>query len=212
MTGTGAITEPIGAVARSRAQTWFGEAGTLSRFVARWGFPLFVVLILILGREVLLPFVFAGLIAYILTPVVRWMVDRRDGTRRMPRALAVVICYLVFISMVVGFLFLLVPRLSHDVARLGKEAPGLYKRINEEWTPQVAHWLEDRFPSLNRVKPAVEEPVPAPDATGSDPALPLNTAFTAKQLPDGSYAMQLAPNGVDIKVMPDGSYHVEVNE
>src|SRR5678815_515526 len=105
----------------------------------RWGFPLFVVLILILGREVLLPFVFAGLIAYILTPVVRWMVERRNGTRRMPRVLAILACYLVFISLVAGFLFLLVPRLSRDVARLGKEAPGLLDRINQEWTPAVAH-------------------------------------------------------------------------
>ena len=71
----------------------------------------------------------------------------------MPRGLAIVICYIVFIAAVVGFMFLLVPRLSSDVARLGKEAPGLYKRINEEYTPQIARWLEQRFPSLRRRKP-----------------------------------------------------------
>jgi predicted PurR-regulated permease PerM len=207
-TATGSITQPIsGAVARSRSQTWFGEGGALRRFVTRWGFPLFALLILILGHEVLLPFVFAGLIAYILTPVVHWMVDRPDGTRRMPRGLAIVICYLVFISLVVGFLFLLVPRLSRDVARLGKEAPGLYKRINEEWTPEVARWLEGRFPSLSRPKPAVEEPAPAPDR-----ALPSGTAFTVTPLPDGGYAMQLAPNGIDVKPQADGSFHIQTNE
>jgi predicted PurR-regulated permease PerM len=209
-TTTGSITQPVaGPVARARGQSWFGESGTLRRFVTRWGFPLFALLILFLGREVLLPFVFAGLIAYILTPVVRWMVDRPDGTRRMPRALAVVFCYLVFISLVVGFLFLLVPRLSRDVARLGKESPGLYKRINEEWTPEVARWLEGRFPSLSRVKPAVEEP--AVPSVPSD--LPQGTAFTATPLPNGSgYALQLTPNGIDIKVLPDGSYHLQTNE
>src|SRR6185369_1212637 len=114
-----------------------------------------------LGREVLLPFVFAGIIAYILAPVVRLMADRANGTHRMPRGVAIVMCYLVFISLVTGFLFLLVPRLSRDVARLGKEAPGLYKRINEEWTPEVARWLEGRFPSLSRPKPVpVDEPAP----------------------------------------------------
>jgi predicted PurR-regulated permease PerM len=206
-TVTGSITQPIsGAVARARSQSWFGEAGTLRRFVTRWGFPLFVVLILFLGREVLLPFVFAGLIAYILTPVVRWMVDRPDGTRRMPRGLAVVMCYLVFISLVAGFLFLLVPRLSRDVQRLGKEAPGLYKRINEEWTPEVARWLEGRFPALNRDKPAVEEPAPPSD-------LPQGTAFIATPLANGSgYAMQLAPNGVDLTLLPDGSYRLQTND
>jgi predicted PurR-regulated permease PerM len=207
-TVTGSITQPIsGSTARSRSQTWFGEGGALRRFVTRWGFPLFVLLVLILGREVLLPFVFAGLIAYILTPVVHWMADRKDGTRRMPRGLAIVMCYLVFISLVAGFLLLLVPRLSRDVARLGKEAPGLYKRINEEWTPQAARWLEERFPSLVRVKPAAEEPVAV-----SDLPLPPGTAFTATPLPDGRFAMQLTPNGIDLKLLADGSFHIQTTE
>jgi predicted PurR-regulated permease PerM len=204
-TVTGSITQPSsGPVMRSRSQTWFGEGGAMWRFVARWGFPLFVVLILFLGREVLLPFVFAGLIAYILAPVVRWMSDRADGTRRMPRGLAIVACYLVFISLVAGFLLLLVPRLSRDVARLGSEAPGLYKRINEEWTPDAARWLEGRFPSLVGVKAAQEDPQAAQGPPG--------TAFTATPLPDGGYAMQLTPGGVDIKLMQDGSYHVQTHE
>jgi len=200
------MTQPIsGAVARARSQ-WFGETGALRRFVTRWGFPLFVVLILILGREVLLPFVFAGLIAYILTPVVRWMVERRDGTRRMPRGLAIIMCYLVFISLVAGFLFLLVPRLSRDVARLGKEAPGLLDRINQEWTPQAARWLEGRFPSLSRPKPVADA------AVVPDRALPAGTAFTATPLPEGGYAMQLGPNGIDVKLLADGSYHIQTTE
>jgi predicted PurR-regulated permease PerM len=179
----------------------------LWRFLARWGFPLFVLLILVLGREVLLPFVFAGLIAYILTPVVQWMADRPDGTRRMHRGLAIVFCYLVFISLAAGFLLLLVPRLSRDVARLGKEAPGLYKRINEEWTPQAARWLERRFPSLVGVKATQEEPSLVPDVP-----LPPGTAFTVTPLPDGRYAMQLTPNGIDMKLLPDGSYRLQANE
>jgi len=202
-----------GAVARARTQTWFGESGALRRFVTRWGFPLFVVLILFLGREVLLPFVFAGLIAYILTPVVHWMVDRTDGTRRMPRGLAIVICYLVFISLVAGFLFLLVPRLSRDVARLGKETPALLDRVNKEWTPEVARWLEGRFPSLARAKPPADDAAAAPDPPAApEPPLPPGTAFTATPLSDGRYAMQLAPNGIDVKLLADGSYHIETND
>jgi predicted PurR-regulated permease PerM len=211
--GTGSITQPgsgqsgqSGPIARGRA-TWFGEGGPARRFLGRWGFPLFVLLVLVLGREVLLPFVFAGLIAYILTPVVQWMSDRRDGTRRMHRGLAIVMCYLAFISLVAGFLLLLVPRLSRDIARLGKEAPGLYKRINEEWTPEAARWLERRFPSLAGVKAAPEDP-----GVIADVPLPPGTAFIATPLPDGRYAMQLTPSGMDVKVLPDGSYHLQANE
>ena len=208
LTVTSAITQPLtGPAPRSRGPSWFGEGGALRRFVVRWGFPLFVLLIIFLGRAVLLPFVFAGLIAYILAPVVRWMVERRDGTRRLPRGVAIVACYLVFISLVGGFLLLLVPRLSSDVARLAKEAPGLYRRINEEWTPEAAHWLEERFPSLAGVKAAPEDPL-----ASAEPPLPPGTAFTATPLPDGRYAMQVSPGGIDVKLLPDGGYRLQAND
>lgn len=185
----------------------FGHEGAGRVFLRRWGFPLFVVFIAFLGRNVLLPFVFAFLIAYILAPLVRRMSERKDGTRRMPRGLAIVTCYLVFLAFVVGFMFLLVPRLSRDVARLGGEAPALYKRVNEEWTPQIARWLEKRFPSLAGVRTPHEE-----QSVVSDVPLPPGTAFTMTPLPDGRFAMQLAPNGIDLRPLPEGAYHVTVNE
>jgi predicted PurR-regulated permease PerM len=213
-TVTGSITQPVTApVMRPRSQSWFGEGGMLWRFVARWGFPLFVLLVLFLGREVLLPFVFAGLIAYILAPVVHRMADRPDGTHRMPRGLAIVACYLVFILLAAGFLLLLVPRLSRDVARIGSEAPGLYKRIDEEWTPQAARWLEARFPSLVGVRAAQDDLALAPDdpAAAATP-LPHGSAFTMAPLSDGRYVMQLPPGGIDIKPQQDGSYHLQAHE
>lgn len=192
---------------RSRTGTLFAAGGPVRQFLMRWGFPLFIVLVLILGRGVLLPFVFAFLIAYILSPVVRRMSERKDGTRRMPRGLAIVFCYIVFIAAVVGFMFLLVPRLSRDVARLGKEAPMLYDRANNEWTPQLARWLEKKFPSLAGVRPPEEEPAIVPEVP-----LPPGTAFTMTPLPDGRFAVQLAPNGVDIQPLPEGGYHLHTNE
>ena len=203
----GAASAPLALPGRSRTQTWFGEGGPLRRFISRWGFPLFAAFVAFLGREVLLPFVFAGLIAYILTPVVHRMADRADGTRRMPRGLAIVICYLVFISLVAGFLFLLVPRLSRDIARLGKEAPGLYTRINEEWTPAVARWLQGRFPSLTDKAP-VDDPAGAP----AERALPPGTAFITTPLGDGRQALQVAPGGIVIHVQPDGSFRLQAAE
>ncbi len=199
---------PVSGPLRSRTATFFGVDGGGRTFLRRWGFPLFILLILFLGRKVLLPFVFAGLIAYILAPVIRWMSERKDGTRRMPRGLAIVFCYLVFIGLITGFMFLLVPRLSRDVARLGKELPGLFKKADEQWTPEIARWLEKRFPSLAGVKPVQQdEPALVPDVP-----LPPGTSFTLTPLPDGRTAIQIAPNGVDIKPHPDGSYHVQAVE
>ncbi|HEY0255593.1 MAG TPA: AI-2E family transporter, partial [Kofleriaceae bacterium] len=189
---------------RNRRDTWFGDTrGSVLRFLGRWAFVVFIIIVAILGRSVLLPFVFANLIAYILAPIVQRMTVRSNGTRRMPRGLAIIICYIVFVSAVVGFLFLLVPRLSKDVARLGKEAPGLYKRINEEYTPQLARWLEHRFPSLSPQKPIEEAQPIVPEVP-----IPPGTAFTMTPLPDGRFAIQVTPNGIDVKPDQAGGYHV----
>ena len=193
---------------RGRRETWFGDSrGSVLRFLGRWAFVVFIIIVAILGRQVLLPFVFAGLIAYILAPIVDFMSKRPNGTRRMPRGFAIIICYIVFIAAVVGFMFLLIPRLSRDVARLGKEAPGLYKRINEEYTPQAAHWLEHRFPSLQPAKPVQEDQPIVPEVP-----IPPGTAFTLTPLPDGRFAMQVAPNGIDIRPDAAGGYHVQAVE
>ena len=200
--------EPGAPSGRKSRDTWFGETAPSRRFLSRWGFTIFVLIVVFLGRAVLLPFVFAGLIAYILAPVILWMSQRKNGTLRMPRGLAIIICYIIFLAAVTGFMFLLVPRLSGDIARLGKEAPGLYKRIDREWTPSIARWLERRFPSLAPVKVVPEEQQPLV----SDVPVPPGTAFTVTPLPDGRLALQLTPNGVDLKPTPDGGFHLQALE
>jgi predicted PurR-regulated permease PerM len=213
---SGPVSGPTSGPTRRTRDTWFGNAPTtVWTFLGRWAFPLFVLLIAIIGHSVLLPFVFGALIAYILSPIVRWMSERPNGTRRLPRGVAIIICYIVFIAGVVGFMFLLVPRLSRDIARLGQAVigdkvhhkPGLAARIDNEYTPEVAAWLEERFPSLRPVRASPEELPIVPEVP-----LPPGTAFTMTPLPDGRYAMQLAPNGVDVKALGDGGYHVQAVE
>ena len=180
-----------------------GPGGPVRRVLRRWGFPVFVVVVVYLGRRVLLPFVFAALVAYILAPVVRWMVERKDGTRRMPRGLAIIVCYLIFIGAVVTFFVVFVPRLSKDVARIGKEAPALYEKANTTWIPELARTLEQKFPSL-RVKP----PAPATQQAVQDMPLPPGSVLTLVPLPDGTFAAQLPPTGILIKAEPGGGYRV----
>jgi predicted PurR-regulated permease PerM len=190
-----------------KRDTLFGETTPLRRFLSRWGFTLFVVLVLIAGHAVLLPFIFASLIAYILAPIVHWMSTGPNGTRRLPRGLSIIICYIVFIAGIVGFMFLLVPRMSGDVARLAKEAPSLARRIDHEYVPSLARWLEERFPSLRVVKPPAEEQGVVPDVP-----LPPGTAASLTPLPDGRFAIEMAPNGIDIKATADGGFHIQAVE
>ncbi|MBK9034046.1 MAG: AI-2E family transporter, partial [Myxococcales bacterium] len=116
---------------------------------------------------------------------------------------AIIFCYLVFISALVAFFMVFVPRLSKDIARIGKEAPALYTKANDVWIPQLARSLEQRFPSL-APKPVV------PEATPLVPEVPLppNTAFVITPLPDGTFAAQVPPSGVLIRPEPSGGYRV----
>ncbi len=202
---SGSTSMPSAPPRRKRSTTLLGlsEDHPILRFLSRWGFPLFVLVIVVLGRRVLLPFVFATLIAYILAPVIRWMTERKDGTRRMPRGLAIIICYLIFIASIVGFGFLLIPRLGKDLSRIGKEAPALYKKINDEYVPELARYLEATFPSLK----AKENVIVAPPISTAAPE-PPNTAFVLTPMPDGRTAVSINTSGVIIQPERDGGFRV----
>ena len=181
-----------GARVRSRGTAW-GPGGWGRRTAKLWGFLAFCILVLFLARHVVLPFIFALLVAYIFAPLVNRMSRSKDGRKIMPRGLAIIICYIVLLAAIGTFMLALLPRIYKDLSRLGKEAPSMYQRINDEWVPELASWLEERFPTL-KAPPAekVEAPVVA------DVPLPPGTAFVMTPLPDGRMAVQLQPSGVDI--------------
>ena len=56
----------------------------LRQFAKLWGFALFCVLVVFIFREVVLPFIFAILVAYILAPVVERFGRLRVGGKPFP--------------------------------------------------------------------------------------------------------------------------------
>ena len=176
----------------SRASAW-APGGWGRRTAKLWGFLAFCLLVLFLARHVVLPFIFALLVAYIFAPVVNRMSRSKDGRKRMPRGLAIIICYILLLAAIGTFMLALLPRIYKDLSRLGKEAPSMYQRINDEWVPELAAWLETRFPTL---KPPPQEKVETPVV--ADVPLPPGTTFIMTPLPDGRMAIQLQPSGVEI--------------
>jgi predicted PurR-regulated permease PerM len=173
------------------------EPSRLRRFFRRWGFALFILVIAIVFRDVLLPFVFAIVVAYILAPVVNRLAAARLGrTTTMPRGAAVLLCYVVLIASIAIFVAAFLPRLSGDMARLAREGPKLWDRINDEWTPQVATWLEKKIPSLVQHDVRVDQP--EPEIIVGEPPPPPNTVLTLTPLPSGDYAVQLAGDGLEV--------------
>src|SRR5690606_5011667 len=73
--------------------------------------------LLIATREVLLPFLVAIVLAYVLTPLVA-MCEKI----RIPRALAIILVYLVVFGTTYGFASLVFPRVFQEALQLSKEA------------------------------------------------------------------------------------------
>ncbi len=194
----------------------FGAGGWFRRLARLWGFLAFAVLVVVLAREVILPFVFALLIAYILAPLVARMSTRADGTQRMHRAIAILICYAVFLTSLAGFFVLLLPRLSTDAARIGRELPSLYEKLNHEWAPAVGAWVREQFPALNSADDAVLSEVAPTPISGGEPGavvmLPPDTAFVLAPLPDGRMAVTLPPGGVALDPGPSGGFVIRTGE
>ena len=127
--------------------------------------------IIVAAEAVLLPFVLALVIAYVLTPAVVW-VERR----RLPRGLAIILVYVVVLGAIGLFVRLSTPRVVYELATLRRELPIISRTIREDWVPQVQHRL--------RAVGLGAEPTPAP-STPIEPA-----SIVARQREDGSFAIE----------------------
>jgi predicted PurR-regulated permease PerM len=116
----------------------------LRTFWRLWGLLAFLLLLLIWFRGVVLPFVFATLVAYLLEPLVRRMAPRL-GERR---GLSVLLLYLAMSALGLGFLGGVVPGVVSDLSKLRASTPSAMVTINEDWLPRVSEWFEETFPGL----------------------------------------------------------------
>jgi len=119
-----------------RAIAWF------KRFAKLWGFLLFCIFVVYVFREVVLPFIFAVLVAYILAPLVDRLARLRVADDRYPRGLAVIVIYINLIAVLALFLGYFIPKLSGDFARLFREAPALFHRLNQDVLPRAGAWVD----------------------------------------------------------------------
>jgi predicted PurR-regulated permease PerM len=148
--------------------------GWLRQFAKLWGFALFCVFVVYLFRAVVLPFLFAILVAYILAPLVDRASRYRIGSRPFPRSAAVIILYVNILAVLTLFFSYFVPKLYGDFERLFREAPQLFSKVNKEWLPRVGAWIDDNFSAEATGELAEETPAHAePDAPRSVVVEPL---------------------------------------
>lgn len=139
--------------------------------VAIWGA---ILVVLLAVREVLLPFVLALFLAYVVAPAVSWLSARPlPGDRRLPRAASVVVLYLLVLAFLWGTGTVFVPQIYRELVRLAKDGTEALNRLDEEhiaeYSRRLGGWLREYNLPVEIVTPESDEP-PAPAAV--DPAAP----------------------------------------
>jgi predicted PurR-regulated permease PerM len=160
--------------------------GVLRRFGRLWGFLAFIVVVVILFRGIVLPFVFAMLLAYLLAPIIARMQPR------VGRVGAVILVYVVLLAAIAAFFGLLLPAVFQDLAKLRDGLPQAASKLNDEWLPQASAWVEGTFGDF----------LPKDAET---PAV-YGTEIIAEPLPDGRWRLDLEGASLHAEQRSDGSW------
>lgn len=146
-----------------------------------------VTTLLVCVREVLLPFMLALIIAYVLSPLVE-----RVERFRVPRAAAILIVYFVTLGSIYLSIAAIAPRIYLETRKFMRDAPSLADKASGQYGPQLEQWVEG-IRGRSRPKTAVDEPEP--------PALSIANK------PDGSVELRV---GSGVEVVQQGPGHWRV--
>ena len=108
------------------------------------------------ASEVLLPFVLALIIAYVLTPLVA-LFERV----RMPRSLAIITVYALTFALIYVFVAVIAPRVYSETLKLVRDTPQLVDDLAHKWGPRVDAWVQGLLERTDRSAPP-PEPVEGP--------------------------------------------------
>lgn len=156
-----------------------------------------LVAVVVAARSVLLPFVLAVVIAYVLTPAVAW-VERK----RVPRALAIILVYVVVLGSLALSVRIGAPRVAQEVANFRRELPVISKTIKTEWVPEV----QQRLRSLGLG--GAEHAGSGDRADGEGPDDKDAPAIVARQRSDGSFAIEI-DGPIAVNPTKGGGYLIE---
>lgn len=141
--------------------------------------------LLVAVREVLLPFILAVIIAYVLAPLVE-----RVERLRLPRAAAILLVYGATMGSIYFSIAAIAPRMYLETAKFMRDAPSLAERFSEQYGPQLEQWVEG-VRSRSRPRPTDEEPA----------------ALSIVNKPDGSVELRV---GSGVEVVQQGPGHWRV--
>ncbi|HHH11980.1 MAG TPA: AI-2E family transporter, partial [Sorangium sp.] len=157
--------------------------------------------IVLLARPVLLPFLLAMVVAYVLFPAVtrlqRW---------RLPRWVAILLVYALTIGAMVGLSVAVVPRLFAETKNLSAELPRLTRRFRDDWLPKIDAQLRRIVPASPAAEAgAAPSPSAAGSATSDNPAPQSRAPIVITPRADGAYEVRLRDD-LEFRRNPDHSW------
>jgi predicted PurR-regulated permease PerM len=141
-----------------------------------------VIALLIWAAEVLLPFILALIIAYVLAPLVE-----RVERWRVPRAAAIILVYVLTLGSIYLSIAAIAPRIYLETAKFMREAPTLAEQLQAQHGPKLEQFVEG-FRSRSRLKKPAEDPA----------------ALSILNTPDGSVELRV---GSGVEVVQQGPGH-----
>ncbi len=94
--------------------------------------------VLIWASSVLLPFILALVLAFVLTPLVT--LGERTG---LPRGASIILVYFVVLGSLYTSVALLAPRMYAEAERFTRDAPTLIRDATRSWGPLAEAWVEE---------------------------------------------------------------------
>ncbi|HHH30327.1 MAG TPA: AI-2E family transporter [Polyangiaceae bacterium] len=153
--------------------------------------------IVLAGRAVLLPFLLAIVVGYVLFPAVT-AVERRA---KMPRWVAILLVYLVMLGGMAAFAIAVVPRLFEETKKLSAELPRITRTVRDEWLPVLDHKLATLTKNVSGSEPEdLAAPVPFVGPEQAPPA-PIEVSPRA----DGGYDIRLREK-LDLEKQDDDTW------
>jgi predicted PurR-regulated permease PerM len=142
-------------------------------------------------RAVVLPFILAVIIAYVLTPLVAWC--ERRGLRR---SVSILVVYLTTLLVLSGSISLIAPRIYQETLGLTRESPMIARRLAMQWGPVIERRIATLIDQTAGPSPPPTEPAPT-------------TALEVVERPDGSMGISV---GTGVDIIQEGPKHWRVRQ
>jgi len=209
---------PTAGPGSSRRRRWFLGGAAVLLVAAIW-----------LARAVLMPFLLAIVVAYVLAPLVELGERVRVAGKHPPRWVVVLAVYVALIAALSGLVATAAPRLAGEFKRLTTEAPRIVAQVREQWLPELERRLQAASalyasdlgtepaaqPTDDTASPEDGEATAAVAGEGGDvrdpgakPEPSPTSSILVQPHPKGGYQVVLPPEGLRVVPMPDGGYRL----